>query len=64
MADEIDRAQEYEATLREAEIRNAATVTTKAVYTGFCLSCGQPIAEHGRRWCDAGRRDDWERIGK
>jgi RNA polymerase-binding transcription factor DksA len=28
--------------------------------TGACLSCGSPV-DAGRRWCDAGCRDDWER---
>ena len=62
MSDEIDRAQEYESTLREAQIKSAANSGPVAKYTGFCLSCAMPIVEHGRRWCDAGCRDDWEKT--
>ncbi len=29
--------------------------------TGECLNCGEPLAP-GRRWCDAGCRDDWVRF--
>ena len=27
--------------------------------TGFCLFCGEPLAD-GRRWCGPECRDDWE----
>lgn len=28
---------------------------------GACLHCDEPLAD-GRRWCDAGCRDDWQRA--
>ena len=63
MSDEADNAAAYEETLRAAEILNATKHSGPvAKYTGFCLSCAMPIAEHGRRWCDAGCRDDWEKT--
>ena len=30
--------------------------------TGVCLNCGETLT-HARRWCDAGCRDDWSRLG-
>ena len=29
--------------------------------TGYCLFCGEPIADL-RRWCSVACRDDWERL--
>ncbi|GHT90510.1 hypothetical protein FACS1894101_3060 [Betaproteobacteria bacterium] len=29
--------------------------------TGYCLNCGDPIADM-RRWCDSECRDEWEHI--
>ncbi|GHU27527.1 hypothetical protein AGMMS50256_07600 [Betaproteobacteria bacterium] len=28
--------------------------------TGYCLNCGDPLADPGRRWCSPECRDDWE----
>jgi hypothetical protein len=29
--------------------------------TGFCLNCGEPVAD-GLRWCSVECRDDWQRM--
>lgn len=59
--DEVDRAQvEIEHALlgQMAAARAEASIAA----TGKCLNCGQALPRR-MRWCDAGCRDDWTRLG-
>ncbi|MDD3938037.1 hypothetical protein [Rhodoferax sp.] len=50
------------ATLREEQERERALHRTRAEGprpTGLCLFCGL-VVTHGRRWCDAECRDEWQ----
>jgi len=62
MPDDIDRAQardlQYQADC-ERERRYQAGLAGLE-YTGICRYCGVPTGG-GRRFCDAGCRDDWDR---
>jgi len=60
--DEADRAQvEIEHALlgQMAAARQHGVV----VSNGKCLNCAQPLPR-GKRWCDAGCRDDWARFAR
>ena len=61
MADEVDIADEVAETILQAQIERARKEQEAVTATGYCLSCGEPIADSTRRWCDADCRDDWER---
>lgn len=60
MADEVDSADDIINTMLAAQIEKARNPPETAAATGFCLFCGEPIAEQGRRWCDSDCRDYWE----
>lgn len=59
MADEIDRASEYEDKAREAAISNVRNTGSHLPHTGYCYYCAEPI-EAPNRFCDAGCRDSYE----
>jgi len=54
MPDDFDRSLEQQELILEAE-RNHRKPTGPAP-TGWCLWCGEDVAE-GKRWCDADCRD-------
>lgn len=57
--DYADQAQdEIEQALRMALARRGAGSPPEVAATGFCLNCGEKLAE-GVRWCDAVCRDEW-----
>lgn len=58
MADEADRAGEYEAKHLEAALSHRKPVPR---HTGCCLNCGDKV---GRPFCDAGCSEDYERFEK
>ncbi len=60
MSDETDLADEIINITLQAQIEQARRPHETASATGFCLFCGEPIAEPNRRWCDADCRNDWE----
>lgn len=66
MADIVDVAQDfYERSM--AETLNAITVNlrkTTLVSTGYCLACGETIAEDSAnpRFCDSHCRDDYDKL--
>lgn len=57
--DEADMAQRTEAQLEKVSRYKSQRHTANAEPTGFCLFCGDPVAEN-RRWCNADCRDDWQ----
>lgn len=59
MADDIDRAQERDVLLLEAQLM--ARKPEGPSPTGQCLSC-EEIIPHPMRWCDADCRDDYDRT--
>lgn len=65
MADDIDVAQEQQQRLHDARIQDARAragqLEVKA--TGYCLSCGEPLAA-GLRFCDTDCRDDYQKINR
>ncbi len=61
MGDLVDEGNENAARGLEsaiAKVRHDATKTLEP--TGECYTCGQDVAE-GRRFCDVGCRDDWDK---
>lgn len=52
-------AQRTEAQLEKVSRYKSQRHTANAKPTGFCLFCGDPVAEN-RRWCNADCRDDWQ----
>ena len=60
MADDVDLASEREERYRAEALAAWREEGPKA--TGFCLCCGEPLLEDGRRFCDAFCRDGWERV--
>lgn len=65
MADVIDNASATQALIEEHQLNAARKQAGKldAVATGHCLNCDEELS-NGRRWCDAGCRDDWEKLNK
>ena len=60
--DDVDRAEKNEELIHNAELeRIRAEAAKPSVSTGFCLNCGEPIHQAGRRWCCAACRDQWEK---
>ncbi|MDR3053995.1 MAG: hypothetical protein LBU53_01125 [Zoogloeaceae bacterium] len=57
--DIADQTQERIERLTEAEQRFGAAKPESPQPTGYCLNCGEPLADM-RRWCSADCRDDWE----
>lgn len=60
MADIADTAHAIEEMHRSLALRNRDRGPAIAE-TGACLNCDAPVPA-GRRWCDAGCRDDWQRA--
>jgi lipopolysaccharide biosynthesis regulator YciM len=60
MADELDLASDREQIARDKAVQVIQNKPLAATATGFCLECGEPVAE-GVRWCCPECRDDWER---
>lgn len=56
MADEIDRANEINERVLQAQLAHREYVPEP---TGRCLHCDEKVAP-GARFCDVGCRDDWE----
>lgn len=54
--DIADQAQVYHEDSVERSLKNRQQ--TVAPFSGFCLSCGEPV--HERRFCDAECRQDYE----
>ncbi len=66
MADDFDLASDREQIARDKAVELIQKRPAAAEATGFCLECGKPILEEGRRWCDNFCRDnfcrdDWQR---
>jgi hypothetical protein len=61
--DIIDQTQERMERLSECEHRFGVPKRKPEApqATGYCLNCGEPIADM-RRWCGAECRDEWEII--
>jgi hypothetical protein len=60
MADELDRASDYEELARSAAIAFVSGKATTSLPTSKkCLECGSKTVG-GARWCDAGCRDTYE----
>jgi hypothetical protein len=62
MSDEIDLASvRYEAWLgnQVAEYQRRANQPIET--TGECLNCGEPLMDHGRRWCCHDCMSDWQK---
>lgn len=59
MADDVDRGQERDQILLEAQIAARKPEGPRA--TGQCLTCEDPLPP-AHRWCDAACRDDYERL--
>ena len=59
MADEIDRASDYEQVQRDAAIRSAGMFQSRLKPCGKCLNCGNEVASE-LRFCDGDCRDDFE----
>lgn len=53
-----DTATAYEERDRELARKRRAPEGPAAI--GRCLFCDEPLPD-GRRWCDAGHRDAWQR---
>ena len=60
MVDKVDEANQTADYLVDVMIGNAKRNESVAKETGYCLNCGEPISEQGRRWCNADCRDDWQ----
>lgn len=58
MTDIVDQAEQVEARERAAAVAHREPEGPPAC--GECHYCGAPLKD-GRRWCDAGCRDDWQR---
>lgn len=59
MADEIDRAQDQEAAIRQREIDAVRSRSRGLAASGACHYCGEPL--HGLLlWCPDGCKEDWE----
>jgi len=60
MADELDRASDYEELERLSAFNKVSKRPLKeAEATGYCLYCGEGLSNN-LRWCNAECRDDWE----
>lgn len=59
--DSADQAQRIEERLLQIRIAASAAGGVPQTAHGVCLHCGAAVAAP-RRWCDAGCRDDWERL--
>lgn len=59
MACLTDVATAYEE--RDREMATQRRAPPGPVDRGQCLYCGEPMPP-GRRWCDAGHRDAWQRL--
>lgn len=61
--DDADRAQGYEEIERASAIQAAKSALTELPDIGYCYYCSE-ATERGKRFCDNGCRDDWERQEK
>ena len=60
MADEFDKASEFEQLLLDSLLyMQSKKPKEEAAATGQCLYCEEPLPV-GLRWCDSDCRDDWE----
>ena len=60
MADEADRASDYENIARSAAIATVCILAADPLPTSKkCLNCGKTTVA-GKRWCDADCMEDWE----
>lgn len=59
MTDIIDRASDREQIDRDRAIDAARSAAPAAKANGHCLWCNAELP-HGKRWCDAECREDWE----
>ena len=57
--DDVDRVNEHQNLIEQANHHKSKRHTSSSVATGFCLFCEEPV-QTARRWCDAQCRDDWQ----
>ena len=61
MADEIDKANDHAEMMLAKQVEAARQIHKAIEETGKCLFCDEDL-EKGKRWCDEGCRDDWQRL--
>ncbi len=62
MADVVDEAQDLQEIILARTLHKHSTRKTPG-YSGFCLSCDEPISKD-RRYCDSTCREDHEKSTK
>lgn len=60
MADIIDRANDEFDNHLQRQIDKIRSNVNSPVFTGFCLTCGEPL-QAPRRWCDKACCDEYEK---
>lgn len=75
MADDADKTDALSEMTHRANVYSSRRDEPPALATGECWFCGEPLdkgspelsrraqdrpGQPGRRWCDAGCRDDWQ----
>lgn len=59
MTDDADKVDALSEIMHRSNVYNSRRDEPPALATGECWFCAEPV-ESGRRWCDAGCRDDWQ----
>ncbi len=57
--DAADLSQRHDEILLKANLYKSKKAAPSPAACGCCLNCEKPLAEPGRRWCDADCRDIW-----